>query len=1058
MHHIIIPILLLFYYSGFSQLDLNQEVSPLSSVDLLELPRLDNVYLKSLHPFQKGQALRFAEGREVHVGPAHTGNWEYTMSDKAVWRQRIKSPDAHTLNVGFTKFHLPESGVLFIYNPKRTSVIGPLTKADNDDHNQYWTPMVDGDEIVIELQVDIERRDKVQLLLSKVNHDFLDIKKSLSGSCNLDVTCGDDDGWGIVDNYRDIISSVGAYTIDGIDACSGALINNTRRDCTPYFLTADHCGISNSNSASVVVYWNYQNSTCRQPDSPESGGLGDGLRDQFNSGSRLRASLNSRIGSDFTLLELDDEINPEYDLFFAGWDRTGIYQDTSICVHHPNVEEKRISFDYGAPSVQMRGSDSIYLRVENWEIGTTEGGSSGSPLFNTKKQIIGQLFGGFAACGNSSYDDYGALIYSWDNTTDPSRSLSSWLDPDNTGDLAITGMSCSYSLEVSTQYIELCTQSQDDLVIDLTPSENYNSLLSYSIENVPNGMDAELGFSSGDPDELNTLRLSNYESLTDSTYILNVTVTDGTNEVSRELRINIYQDVPDTPVPMFPANGEREVAINLTLITENQSSAQEFTFQLSTLPNFSDVTTESVNGTEWSVNDLTARAEYFWRVKAINPCGESDWSQTYTFFTSEVYCTRASGKDLPLTISLNPETVTSTIDLPYPVKVADVNVTKVQGLHEFIEDLDCRLVFSGEKATLFSNICFDNDNFDVGFDDESSTTVPCPPVDGMMHQPVSPLSVFNGMTLGGAWNMEVEDTQFIDGGEFQSWSMEVCYSGAKAPIIIPSDHDAIICNSGTSIYSHYLPGDNNSLRVTDSRGNDLDFSLETDSARPDFANVIIEEELDRRDGPLTLSLIDDDNDIQFLTQVYLILSDLPALMSPIITEPSDDTVIKDDSFQVSWTQAENIGNNQIQLIQGGNVAYEYDITGQESTSLDTEGIEDGDYRLRVGVYDGCNYYYSDEIDITIDLISSSTELQEIENITIRPNPNNGTFHIDNLSSDYHNARLHVYNMKGELVHQEILDGTSVSRELDITHLDSGVYYLNITSETYNAKAKVVKID
>jgi len=53
-------------------------------------------------------------------------------------------------------------------------------------------------------------------------------------------------------------------------------VNNVRQDLKPYFMTANHCGITSGNAASLVVYWNYQNSTCRPPGSPASGNPGNG--------------------------------------------------------------------------------------------------------------------------------------------------------------------------------------------------------------------------------------------------------------------------------------------------------------------------------------------------------------------------------------------------------------------------------------------------------------------------------------------------------------------------------------------------------------------------------------------------------------------------------------------------------------------------------------------------------------------------------------------------------------------------------------------------------------
>lgn len=69
------------------------------------------------------------------------------------------------------------------------------------------------------------------------------------------------------------------------------------------------------------------------------------------------------------------------------------------------------------------------FRVIDWDEGTTEGGSSGSPLFNPNFRIIGQLQGGCAACGNHLADFYGRLPVSWLGGGISSSRLSNWLDP-----------------------------------------------------------------------------------------------------------------------------------------------------------------------------------------------------------------------------------------------------------------------------------------------------------------------------------------------------------------------------------------------------------------------------------------------------------------------------------------------------------------------------------------------------------------------------------------------------------------------------------------------------
>jgi hypothetical protein len=74
-----------------------------------------------------------------------------------------------------------------------------------------------------------------------------------------------------------------------------------------------------------------------------------------------------------------------------------------------------------------------FWRVVNWETGTTEGGSSGSPLFNQNQLIVGNLTGGQADCVNSVNDYYSKLYVGWDHYAATAQQLKHWLDPINSG-------------------------------------------------------------------------------------------------------------------------------------------------------------------------------------------------------------------------------------------------------------------------------------------------------------------------------------------------------------------------------------------------------------------------------------------------------------------------------------------------------------------------------------------------------------------------------------------------------------------------------------------------
>lgn len=398
----------------------------LSAIDSTYFTSLD---VKSIHDEEvqnekKGVAPRFAVPHSVSISPMKSQNWEKSAQGYT-WSHRVTAPNAVSLNFGFSRFNLPEGAELNIYSADRSQFIRPFTAADNNVNNQLWTPVIMSDDVIVELSVPAHAVNDVELELTQVGQGFRTFGQSTlkSGSCNIDVACSDSQGW------EKEVNSVAVISTGGSTFCTGFMVNNTANDKTPFFMTAAHCRVNASNAASLVTYWNYQSSKC--------GGARDGRLTDFNTGAVHLASYSR---SDVTLVKLNSQPNPEWNVHYAGWDATANIGTSAVAIHHPSTDEKAISFENDPTALSSYGGrtspgDSTHVWVKDWDKGTTEPGSSGSPLFDSNHRVIGQLHGGGAACGNDLPDYYGRFHTSWEGGGSASNRLKDHLDPINSGDL-----------------------------------------------------------------------------------------------------------------------------------------------------------------------------------------------------------------------------------------------------------------------------------------------------------------------------------------------------------------------------------------------------------------------------------------------------------------------------------------------------------------------------------------------------------------------------------------------------------------------------------------------
>jgi len=400
--------------------------------------------------------LRYACPVWVNFTPDNSGVWQELEDGSKIWRLKVNLPGALSTNTYYDKFWIPEGGKFFVYSEDTRQSIGAFIsdfiKGDREKPVEFATALIYGENVVFEYFQPVTVKEPPIIVISNINYGYRYVENPFdkrgtgtSGTCNININCPQGIDWQVEKH------AVARISVNGPDGgsgwCSGALVNTTSNAKKAYVLTANHCitGLYDAetkpNASQMVFYWEFEDLGCAINSTIPASRTSQGAWVEANS-----------TMADFALLLIDSKQDPlniaEVYPYYLGWDRSGNSDVGGVGIHHPMGDVKKITPYSGIPlpTNYLAGlppnSNGDHWRV-TWNEGTTEGGSSGSPLINGSHRIIGQLHGGYASCITPSGADwYGKFSVSWtgNGSNINYRKLDTHLDPNNTNPQTLNGI------------------------------------------------------------------------------------------------------------------------------------------------------------------------------------------------------------------------------------------------------------------------------------------------------------------------------------------------------------------------------------------------------------------------------------------------------------------------------------------------------------------------------------------------------------------------------------------------------------------------------------------
>ena len=449
-------IFLLLFLQQATHAQLSRGGKPITAGNLkssFQWINLDDARVEELVLEDQADAIRGIKNRRiaseipVSLNPERDGTWEGLPDGTRIWRLGLRGAGARALGIVFTRYFLEEGARLFLFDPMMKKVLGAYTHLNNKSTAILPVSYLPGGELIIQLELTVGLVNYGELQVGTVRFAHLPVfqDKSLNDeyygradTCNVDINCPP--GTNLQELKRSVVRMVND------ELCTGVLINNTKEDGKPYIYTAAHCVFDRFTGEyqPCVFYFNYESPSCDGPDG----------NDQFSiAGATLVAtgdtSENPRDADslDFALLELSVTPPDSFKVYYAGWNRSPTPAQNTTTIHHPRGDVKKVSRDDDPPETSYHQDNYLpelvkfsHWRILEWDLATTEWGSSGCPLFDQNLHVVGSLTGGAANCVNRVNDYYTKFDYAWDYYDAPSKQLKHWLDPSpGTGAMTLDG-------------------------------------------------------------------------------------------------------------------------------------------------------------------------------------------------------------------------------------------------------------------------------------------------------------------------------------------------------------------------------------------------------------------------------------------------------------------------------------------------------------------------------------------------------------------------------------------------------------------------------------------
>lgn len=734
----------------------------------------------------------------------------------------------------------------------------------------------------------------------------------------------------------------------------------------------------------------------------------------------------------------------------------------------------------------------------SWDVAGTDTGNVNTPTVNILLSVDGGLTFPFTLASdvpNDGSEDITVPITGGD--TSMARII---VEGNNNIFYAVNSSSFSiqeseFVIAANNSTVDVC--SPDDAVFEFTYSTflGFSGTTTFTTTGLPAATNATINPTTATADgTLVTVTVSGIGSLAIGNYPFTLTGTSGSITSDSNVEFNVYDTNFAAINTITPATGVTDVPPSNAMFTwDADPNAIAYEFDIATDAGFTSIVDAQVLGSNtYTSNSLGTQTMYWWRVRAVNDCGNGTYASS-NFETANIACNTYVSADTPIAIPDNNVTGASSIITVTDVSsITDVNVT-LDISHTFDGDLTLSLISpagtvvvlsaeNGGAGANYTNTMFDDDATDA-------IATGAAPFTGVF-QPTEALSILNSELSSGDWILRVVDAAGFDTGNIESWSIEIC--GAPQADI---DGDGIPDNSDNCINT---PNFDQADADGDGIGDVCDDDADNDGILNVDDNCILTPNADQADA---------DND-GIGDACEIVCDVLSATDVPIdILETGNGT----DNYMSVVTVSENSPitdinvriniphdwNNDLDIFlispvgtivelstdNGNDNDDDYidTVFDQEAATSITDGtapftgtfIPEGDLSVLYGEMSGGDWTLSVDDDFgqadggqitefTLEICTLGSTLSVVDFDTndfafsVYPNPNNGEFNVSFNNPISDTIKISVFDIRGRHIFENSYNASSdFNQAVNLHTIQSGMYLVTVSDGANKATKKIV---